>query len=91
MPQTDIERKRDRLLEILFRYGRVAVAFSAGVDSTVVAMAAQRACGADAVAITAVSLSLAAGEQDEAEKLAALIGIRHIVLSTQEFASPASS
>ena len=85
---TDIERKRDRLLEILAGYGRVAVAFSAGVDSTVVAQAAQLACGADAVAVTAVSLSLAAGELEEAEQLAARIGIRHVVLSTHEFADP---
>jgi uncharacterized protein len=86
--QRDIEQKRDRLLEILSGYGRVAVAFSAGVDSTVVAQAAQLACGEAAVAVTAVSLSLAAGEKKEAELLAAQIGIRHIVLSTQEFSDP---
>ena len=85
---SDIERKRDHLLEILSGYGRVAVAFSAGVDSTVVAQAAQLACGDKAVAVTAVSPSLAAGEQEESEQLAARIGIRHIVLSTQEFADP---
>lgn len=85
---TDIERKRDRLLQILSGYGRVAVAFSAGVDSTVVAKAAQLACGDNAVAVTAVSLSLAAGEQDEARELAQQIGIRHLVISTQEFSDP---
>jgi pyridinium-3,5-biscarboxylic acid mononucleotide sulfurtransferase len=86
--QRDIERKRDRLLEILSGYGRVAVAFSAGVDSTVVAKAASLACGADAVAVTAVSLSLAEGEREEAEQLAARIGIRHLVVSTNEFSDP---
>ncbi len=86
--QRDIEQKRDHLLEILSGYGRVAVAFSAGVDSTVVAHAAQLACGQDAVAVTAVSLSLAAGEKEEAEQLAARIGIRHLVISTQEFSDP---
>jgi pyridinium-3,5-biscarboxylic acid mononucleotide sulfurtransferase len=80
-----MERKRTRLLEILSGYGRVAVAFSAGVDSTVVAQAAQLACGADAVAVTAVSLSLAEGELDEARQLAEQIGIRHVIVSTQEF------
>lgn len=84
--QTDIERKREHLLEILSGYGRVAVAFSAGVDSTVVAQAAHLACGADAVAVTAVSPSLAAGEQEVAQQLAARIGIRHHVIATQEFA-----
>lgn len=86
--QSDIERKRDRLLEILSSYGRVAVAFSAGVDSTVVAQAAHEACGENAVAVTAVSLSLADGEKEEAEQLASRIGIRHLVISTQEFSDP---
>lgn len=77
--------KREALLEILAGYGRVAVAFSAGVDSTVVAKAAQLACGDQAVAVTAVSDSLAAGEGEEAERLATLIGIRHRKISTDEF------
>lgn len=84
----EIEQKRDRLLGVLAGYGRVAVAFSAGVDSTVVAKAAQLACGDKAVAVTAVSLSLAEGEKEEAEELAAQIGIRHLVLSTKEFSDP---
>lgn len=87
-PQTNIERKQGRLLEILAGYGRVAVAFSAGVDSTVVAKAAHLACGSNAVAVTAVSPSLAAGEKEEAEQIARQIGIRHIVVSTQEFTDP---
>ncbi|MEI8019774.1 MAG: ATP-dependent sacrificial sulfur transferase LarE [Schlesneria sp.] len=80
-----LDRKRERLLELLSSYGRVAVAFSAGVDSTVVAKAAHLACGTNAVAVTAVSLSLAEGELDEAKELADRIGIRHVVVSTQEF------
>jgi len=78
--------KRDRLLAILREYGRVAVAFSAGVDSTVVAKAAQLACGDDAVSVTADSPSLASGELDEARQLAERIGIRHRVIRTGEFA-----
>ena len=77
--------KRDALLTLLAGYGRVAVAFSGGVDSAVVARAAQEACGDNAVAVTAVSLSLASGELEDAQKLAAQIGIRHVVLKTQEF------
>ena len=80
--------KRDLLLRLLRSYGRVAVAFSAGVDSTVVAQAAQLACGTAAVAATAVSDSLAAGELDSARALARQIGIRHEVLQTTEFANP---
>ena len=58
---------RDRLIETLRGYGRVAVAFSGGVDSTVVAQAAHEALGDAAIAVTAVSDSLASGELEDAE------------------------
>ena len=81
----DVLQKRDRLLQILGDCGRVAVAFSAGVDSTVVAQAARIACGSDAIAVTASSASLATGELDEAVRLAKQIGIRHRIVETGEF------
>jgi pyridinium-3,5-biscarboxylic acid mononucleotide sulfurtransferase len=77
--------KRDALFDILRSGGRVAVAFSGGVDSAVVAMAAYLACGERAVAITAVSPSLASGELENAVVIAQQIGIRHVVIDTQEF------
>ena len=80
--------KLDSLLATLQGYGRVAVAFSAGVDSTVVARAAREACGDQAVAVTAVSASLASGERELAESLAQQIGIRHLVIETDEFDNP---
>lgn len=82
---SDLFQKRDALLTTLASYGRIAVAFSGGVDSAVVAKAAFEACGDNAIAVTAVSLSLATGELEEARELAALIGIRHTVIETQEF------
>ena len=83
----ELQLKRDRLIELLGSLGRVAVAFSAGVDSTVVAAAVQRACGDRAVAVTAVSPSLASGELEEARRLAGQIGIRHQVIRTDEFST----
>lgn len=80
--------KRDQLLDILRGCGRVAVAYSGGVDSALVAKAAQLACGANAVAITAVSASLASGEREAAAALAAQIGIRHQIIETEEFDNP---
>jgi uncharacterized protein len=79
---------RERLVETLRSYGRVAVAYSGGVDSTVVAQAAQEALGDAAIAVTAVSDSLASGELEEAQELAHRIGIRHRVIHTEEFADP---
>jgi pyridinium-3,5-biscarboxylic acid mononucleotide sulfurtransferase len=84
----ELTARRDRLITALRGYGRVAIAYSGGVDSAVVAQAAYLALGAAAVAVTAVSESLASGELEEAEALARRIGIRHHVIRTEEFADP---
>jgi pyridinium-3,5-biscarboxylic acid mononucleotide sulfurtransferase len=81
-------RQREKLIDTLRGYGRVAVAYSGGIDSTVVAQAAYEALGDAAIAVTAVSESLAAGELEEAQELAQKIGIRHRVIRTEEFADP---
>lgn len=90
MPELQIElvTKRERLIATIHAYGPTAVAFSGGVDSTVVAKAAQLALGDRALAVTAVSPSLASGELNEAERLAAQIGICHRVIHTGEFHDP---
>lgn len=85
---TELETKTERLLETIRSLGSCAVAFSAGLDSTVVAKAAQLALGEKAVAVTGTSASLAGGELDQARELARLIGIRHEVIATGEFANP---
>jgi uncharacterized protein len=80
--------KRDRLLEVLRGLGSTAVAFSGGIDSTVVAKAARLALGDRAVAVTADSPSVPRAELAEARRLAGQIGIRHLVVATEEFADP---
>lgn len=65
------------------------MAFSAGVDSTVLAKAARLALGDRVVAVTGDSPSVAEGELDEARRLAELIGIRHEVIATEEFSKEA--
>lgn len=67
-------------------YETVGVAFSGGVDSTLVLKMAYDQLGARAVAITAVSASLPSGELDAAREIAAQLGARHIVLPTYETA-----
>ncbi|MEX1095927.1 MAG: ATP-dependent sacrificial sulfur transferase LarE [Planctomycetales bacterium] len=84
----NLRERRDRLLAVVADYRRVAVAFSGGVDSAVVAQAARLACGDGAVAVTAVSPSLASGELEIAREIAAKIGIHHRVIETNEFMRP---
>ena len=67
----------DRLLDWFCTHDGVLVAFSGGVDSTLLAKAAYDALGEKALALTAVSASLAPRELDEAKDLAHRIGIRH--------------
>jgi pyridinium-3,5-biscarboxylic acid mononucleotide sulfurtransferase len=84
----ELAAKCDRLLDLLRSYESCAVAFSGGLDSTVLAKAAQLALGDRAVAVTGISASLAAGELDESIDLARQIGIRHEVIATDELAIP---
>ena len=77
--------KRERLLAILRSLEKVAVAFSGGIDSTVVAKAAYLTLGDRAVAVTADSPSVPRSELEDARRLAQQIGIRHRLVSTREF------
>jgi uncharacterized protein len=81
----ELLQKRDRLIRLITGFESCAVAFSAGVDSTVVAKAAQLALDSRAVAITGRSHSLAEGELEQAVELAAMIGIAHQIVDTEEF------
>jgi len=72
-------------LERLVRpLGSAVVAFSGGVDSSLVASVASRALADRALAVTAVSPALAAGELDGACEVARTIGIRHETVTTAE-------
>lgn len=87
LPRT-LAAKRDCLLTLLRRYGGCAVAFSGGVDSAVVAKAAQLALGNNVILVTGISASLAGSELQAARELAAMLGIRHIEIATTEFSNP---
>ncbi len=81
-------QQAENLVAFISRFESCIVAYSGGVDSAVVAKAAQLALGERAVALTGVSASLAAGELEAARHIAVSIGIRHETLDTDELSQP---
>ena len=76
------------LEERIRSYGSLLVCFSGGVDSAFVAHVAHRALGERAVALTAVSPSLAPSEREGAIAVAREIGVRHELVETHEIDDP---
>ncbi len=89
MTTDTLDDKYERLRRILGDLKSVAVAFSAGVDSTFVLKAAIDALGPDnVVAVTGRSDSLAKAEFEEAVRLARALGVEHVTIDTDEFDNP---
>ena len=79
----------DHLCSVIRAYESVLVAFSAGVDSTLVVRAAIDALGrANVLAVTARSASVPAAELKQAVALAESIGAEHAFVDTDEFDNP---
>ena len=79
-----VEQDAESLVSFLQVYRRVVVAFSGGVDSSVVAAACQRANLEFTCAVTAQSPSVPAWQLDTAVAVASEIGIPHRVVLTGE-------
>jgi pyridinium-3,5-biscarboxylic acid mononucleotide sulfurtransferase len=83
-----LREKEEQLLAALERMGRLIVAFSGGTDSAYLAWAANRALGADALAMTANSASLPESHKRDAEDFVKRFGIAHEYIQTYEFDNP---
>ena len=79
----ELEIKVEKLQRLLSDMKEVVVCFSGGVDSSYLLAEAVGTLGGNALALTAVSPSLAPEEGADAERLAEKLGARHILVETK--------
>lgn len=80
--------KLEQLQALFAEMERALIAYSGGVDSTLVAKIAADVLGDRAIAVTAVSPSLLPEELEDAQIQAAQIGIAHKIIQTHEMDNP---
>jgi pyridinium-3,5-biscarboxylic acid mononucleotide sulfurtransferase len=83
-----VEQKLQQLYNLFSEMERALIAYSGGVDSTLVAKIAYDVLGDRSVAITAVSPSLLPEELEDAQVQTAYIGIKHELVQTKEMENP---
>jgi uncharacterized protein len=84
----DLRSKTELILTQIRGFRRAIIAFSGGVDSTLIAYLAELALGEGAIAVTADSASLPSSELKETKQIAEQIGIRQIIVRTEELEDP---
>jgi uncharacterized protein len=86
---SELNACKERLTKNLKGYRKLMVAFSGGVDSTLLLKMAQLALGKEVVAVTATSPIHSERETEYARKLADELGVAHILLRSEEMGLPA--
>jgi pyridinium-3,5-biscarboxylic acid mononucleotide sulfurtransferase len=83
-----LHEKLEKLKALFTEMEQALIAYSGGVDSTLVAKIAYDVLGEKALAVTAMSPSLLPEELEDAKIQAATIGIRHEIVETNEMENP---
>ncbi len=83
-----IEQKLANLKQLFQTMDKALIAYSGGIDSTLVAKIAYDVLGDRSLAVTAVSPSLLPEELDDAQNQARIIGIAHELINTEEMDNP---
>jgi len=83
-----LRSKVESILNELQRYGKVLIAFSGGIDSTLLVYLAKLELKSNVIAVTAISPSLPSSELQEAKKLAAKLNVNQIIIRTDELEDP---
>ena len=82
-----IDQKWDHLRSLLSEMRTVLLAYSGGVDSSVLLRAAAEILGQNLIAVTAVSETYPAEELHLAKQFTASLGVRHRILQTEELSN----
>ena len=83
-----VTRKYEKLKTLLAGMQRVLIAFSGGVDSTLLLKVAVDVLSENALAATAVSETTSRHERRDAEHLAEQMGVHHLMVESQELEIP---
>jgi uncharacterized protein len=84
----DLVKKLEKIQTLFQEMNQAIIAYSGGIDSTLVAKIAYDVLGNNALAVTAVSPSLLAEDLEDARIQAAEIGIAHEEVTTNEMSNP---
>ena len=81
----ETKAKYDLLCDLIREKGRLAVAFSSGVDSTMLLKTAADVLSGNVIAVTARSVSFPERESNESVRFCSQIGVPQIIVETDQF------